>query len=92
MSCSDPGRVLVLNDPIARKNLANLEIVSGSHVWHVSAAVQRPMVHYPTMLQRGCTLYVVYSVMFKENATPEAGGLTTNRPNDVESPSPPLRG
>jgi hypothetical protein len=61
--------------------LANLEIVSGSHVWHVSAPVQRPMVHYPTMLQRGCTLYVAYSVTFKENATPEGetGGIRLAR-------------
>ena len=61
--------------------LANLEIVSGSHVWHVSAPVQRPMVHYPTMLQRGCTLYVAYSVTFKDNATPEGetGGIRLAR-------------
>ena len=51
--------------------LANLEIVAGSHVWHVSAPIQRPMIHYPTMMQRGCTLYVAYSVTFKDNATPE---------------------
>lgn len=57
--------------------LANLEVVPGSHVWHASAPMQRPMIHYPTMLQRGCTLYVAYSVTFKENATPEGetGGI-----------------
>lgn len=61
--------------------LADLEIVPGSHVWHASAPIQRPMVHYPTMLQRGCTLYVAYSVNFKDNITPEGetGGIRIAR-------------
>lgn len=29
----------------------------------------RPMFHYPTMAQRGCTLYVVYTVSFNVAGT-----------------------
>ena len=46
--------------------LAQIEEVPGSRAYYASAPINRPLVHYPTMLQRGCHLYVAYSVAFKE--------------------------
>ena len=46
--------------------LAQIEEVPGSRAYYASAPINRPLIHYPTMLQRGCHLYVAYSVAFKE--------------------------
>jgi len=46
--------------------LAQIEEIPGSRAYYASAPINRPLVHYPTMLQRGCHLYVAYSVAFKE--------------------------
>ena len=52
--------------------LAQLEEVPGARAYYASAPISRPLIHYPTMLQRGCHLFVAYSVAFKEWAKKES--------------------